>query len=613
MPESPLANASEVLKLTLSSEGTELDPAIGIASITINNAVNKIPYARIELHDGDMPEKTFPLSDGNDFDPGKEIEIKAGYGQDQDVIFSGIVVKHSIRIDNNNDARLVVECRDKAVKLTVGRNNACYLEMKDSEIISQLIDAAGLAVNAEATGLSHEKLVQYYCSDWDFILSRAELNGMLVTTANGEISVGAPDTGADSDLKLTYGEDLMEFQADIDARTQFAKVETSAWDSASQQLSTGNAAPASLNQQGDLDSKALSQVLGLEAFQLQTQAELPAEDMKGWASAQQVKSGLARIRGRTRFQGSAKAAPGTLIELEGVGNHFNGKVFVGSATHQIADGNWFTEVGFGLDPEWFAERRDLMAPPASGLLPGVDGMQIGKVVKVNGDPATAYRIQISLPLLGAGGVEAAPIWARLAGFYASSEVGAFFLPEVDDEVLVGFLNDDPTQPVVLGSLFSATNQAPYQTGDSYEDNKTKAIVTRAQLRIEFDEEKKIVTIATPGGAADTTDLSAETLNKVVLDDDQQSILLQDQNGNKVELCPDGIKLDSPKDIAITAQGKITLDATGEISVASQADVGVNGSNVSLEAQIGLTAKGSGSAELSASGNTTIKGAMVMIN
>jgi uncharacterized protein (DUF2345 family) len=76
---------------------------------------------------------------------------------------------------------------------------------------------------------------------------------------------------------------------------------------------------------------------------------------------------------------------------------------------------------------------------------------------------------------------------------------------------------------------------------------------------------------------------------------------------------DGIVLDSPKDISITATGKITIDATGEIGMSSKADVTVEGMNVNHNANVGFVAKGNASAELSASGQTTIKGAMVMIN
>ncbi|MFP5393897.1 MAG: Rhs element Vgr protein, partial [Gammaproteobacteria bacterium] len=99
----------------------------------------------------------------------------------------------------------------------------------------------------------------------------------------------------------------------------------------------------------------------------------------------------------------------------------------------------------------------------------------------------------------------------------------------------------------------------------------------------------------------------------VLSDDAKSIELSDQNGNKLTLSPDGITLDSPKDIAITAKGKITLDAVGNIAVGSKADLQQKAMNISSDAQIGFTAKGAASAELSATGQTTVKGAMVMIN
>ncbi len=595
MPVSPLDNTSEVLNLTLYSEGAELDPAIGVASITITNAVNKIPVARIELHDGNMPEQSFPLSDGKDFDPGKKIKIEAGYGSEQAVIFEGIVVKHSIRIDSSNDARLVVECRDEAVKMTVGRRNANFVDTRDSELITQLIGNAGLKSEVTTTSIQYQELTQYYCSDWDFILSRAEFNGLLVITESGKVSVMPPATGAEPELEITYGNDLLEMQADIDARSQFKKVDSASWDPARQDLATGNAAPESMKLQGDLDAANLANVLGLASFQLQTPAELGVDELKAWARAQQIKSGLARVRGRMKFQGSARAKPGTLIELKGVGNHFNGKVFVSSVTHQVGDGNWTTEAVFGLAPDWFAEQRDLMAPPAAGLLPGVDGLQIGVVMKLDADPEEGARIQVKVPLMKN---ETPGIWVRLAHFYASSGFGSFFIPEIGDEVLLGYLNNDPNNPVLLGSLYSSNRKPPYEFTA---DNFTKAIVTQSMLKLEFDDEKKVISLITPGG------------NTIVISDDGKSIQLQDENSNKVELNKDGISLDSPKDITIKAGGKIDINATGAINVSSNADVAVKGMNVDCEAQTGFTAKGNASAELSASGQTTVKGAMVMIN
>ena len=90
-------------------------------------------------------------------------------------------------------------------------------------------------------------------------------------------------------------------------------------------------------------------------------------------------------------------------------------------------------------------------------------------------------------------------------------------------------------------------------------------------------------------------------------------MLTDQNNNRVELKAEGITLVSPKDILLSAKGKITLDAVGAINIGSQADVTSAGLNVRCEAQVGFVAKGSVTTELSAAGETVIKGGIVMIN
>jgi hypothetical protein len=121
------------------------------------------------------------------------------------------------------------------------------------------------------------------------------------------------------------------------------------------------------------------------------------------------------------------------------------------------------------------------------------------------------------------------------------------------------------------------------------------------LEINFDEEKKIIKIFTPGG------------NNITLDDTEKGITITDQNNNTLKLNSSGIEMESPKSIIIKATGDITLDATGKLSLKSKQDVTVEGLNITNTADVGFTAKGSASAEISASGQTIVKGAMVMIN
>lgn len=582
--------------MTLNCGGKKLPDSVRIISVTVRKEINRVPLAEIVILDGDMPNADFPVSNMDYFKPGNVIKISAGYASDEDPIFEGIVVKHGIKITGENYSRLIVECRDKSVAMTVGRKNANYVDSKDSDIITKILgNYSSLTSDVGATTTQYKELVQYYCTDWDFMLSRAEANGFLVIVDDAKVTFKAPKTDGAAALKVTYGESLVEFQANIDARMQLSSVKSASWDIKKQAVTVQDVSPKTLNSQGDLDSAKLAKVLGVSSFRLQTSSPMESTALKSWAEGQQVKSGLARIRGSMKFQGSAKAKIGGLIELAGVGNHFNGSVYVSSVFHEIVDGNWFTEAEFGMPHDWFAENRDLVAPPASGLLPGIEGLHIGVVKKLDADPDGQYKVQVSTPVMQA---ETDGVWARLTKFYASDGIGAFFVPEIGDEVVLGYFNNDPSSPVILGSLYSSKRKPPYEfTSDNY----TKAIVTKSKLKLEFDDDKKIVTIITPGK------------NQIVISDDGKSILLQDQNSNKVKLSSDGILLDSPKDISIKATGKITLTATQNVEIESQADFKAKGLNISQTANVGFTAKGNATAEVSASGNTTIKGAMVMIN
>lgn len=119
--------------------------------------------------------------------------------------------------------------------------------------------------------------------------------------------------------------------------------------------------------------------------------------------------------------------------------------------------------------------------------------------------------------------------------------------------------------------------------------------------VRYDDANRIVMLTLPGGST------------LAIGDEGRSLVLQDATGNRVGLDSSGIRLESPKDIVLSAKGSIRMEAVGKIALHSIQDIQANGLNVNLSAQIGLVAKGNANAELSASGQTTVKGAMVMIN
>lgn len=528
---SPLQDADGVIRLTIASGGQPL-PDLEVIRVTVRRAIDEVPGATLVIRDGDLPGQGLPASDSPRFVPGAAVEIRAGYDDREATIFKGLVVRHGIAIDAGAGARLVVECRDAAVRMTEERHNVQWTDATDAEVISTLLSGHGLAARVTSTTLRHEALVQHDCTDWDFMRARAAASGLLVIATDGAVTVAPPQPGGAAALAVTCGEDLIEFEA------------------------------------------------GLETGPPDAQVPPP-------------RSGALRLRGHMRFQGSALAAVGSHVDLKGVGTRFDGAVFVTAVRHDIANGEWTTEVQFGTAVPRSGARTGVVAPPEAGRMPGIEGLQAGVVCRLDGDPAGQHRVQVQIPAAGAQAV-----WARLLQFHASSGFGAFFVPEVGDDVLLGFLAGDPASPVVLGSLYSSGRPPPAQLDAG---NPLKTIVTRCRAKIEVDDENEVVTVTTPGG------------NAVVLSDTDRSVVVSDCNGNAVRLGSGGIALDSVGDIRLEARGAITASATGALRLQSEADVQVEGLNVTCNARVGLTAKGSATAELSASGQTTVKGAMVMIN
>ena len=572
----PTSASPDVCTITLLTEGTPVSETYQVVSIAVTKEVNRIPTATIIIIDGEAALETFAISDKADFIPGKAIEIKAGYRAHDNSIFKGIVVKHSIKI-RKNTSFLIIECKDKAVKMTLQKQSFYYRGKKDSEILEALISRNGLAKDVEATTLVHAQVVQYNATDWDFLTTRADMAGKLVVVDDGKISVKKPDLTQDSALTLQFGATIMELDAEIDTRLQYTSVKARAWNPAEQKITSREAQEPTLNLNGNLSSTDLKAVFGTAQTVMSHSGPVPASELASLANAKLLKQRLAKIRGRIKCQGTAVLKPGKLVQVNGIGDRFKGKAFISGVRHQIANGNWEVDMQVGVNPDWFAHTLPENAPELP--VAGVSGLQIGIVTQIADDPAGEHRIKVRLPVISE---QDEGVWARVVTLDAGKERGTFFRPEEKDEVVVGFLQNDPDQAVILGMCHSKALPAPLTATKA---NQEKGYVSKSKLKLIFNDEDKSITLETPGG------------NKMVLTDAEEAIQLEDKHGNKIIMDQAGIQLESAKDIALTATGDLKL----------------NGVNITAQAQVGFKAEGGG-AELSAgSGMAKVKGGMVMIN
>lgn len=526
-----------VTTATIKSNGDVMNPGFEILTIDISKEFNKIPIAELKLIDGDVTKNEFRILDGDFFEPGKKIEISLKYegeAASEKMLFEGIVVNQGLEL-NRSGTTLMVEMSDESVKMTSMRKNSVHTDSTDSVIIEDLITQNKLKAGPIApTTLEHAEMVQYYATDWDFVVTRAEANGQLVAASDGKVSTVKPKLDVPA-LVLELGKDLIyDFDFQVSGLDQFDKVESRGWDMAKQTLTRASEGEEYKVGQGNYVPSEFAQAVGTDTATLIHGASIHPEELQSWADAQVVKSRLSFLRGWIKIPGTTELEVGDTIEIKGVSKRFSGKNIVSGIRHQVSVSGWETHLQIGMDANWFSSQSKIADTKAAGLLPGVNGLQVGLVVAHEEDPNNEFRVKVNIPAFNS---LKGTVWARLTAGDAGSERGVFFRPEVGDEVVVGFLNDDPRQAIILGSMHSSANQTPLPVTP---ENGQKGIVTKLKYQLLFDEEKETITLSTS---------------------EKNSICIDEKNKM--------ISINSAGDFKITAAGDFEIEAKGNVKIAGK--------------------------------------------
>ena len=196
----------------------------------------------------------------------------------------------------------------------------------------------------------------------------------------------------------------------------------------------------------------------------------------------------------------------------------------------------------------------------------VMGVFIG-VVTNNQDPDKLGRIKVKFPKVSA---DNETDWIRVATLFTGAEFGSYFLPNVNDEVLVAFESGDINLPIVIGSLWNGVVKPPETNSDG--KNSICMIKSKSGHTIKLDN----------------TD-GSEVIQ--IVDKTQKNMITIDSATNT-------IKVTSDADISIEAKnGAINLDAK---------EVNVTGSSA-----VAIVSKGD--LDVKATGNANVKGKMINLN
>src|SRR5947208_9221705 len=163
------------------------------------------------------------------------------------------------------------------------------------------------------------------------------------------------------------------------------------------------------------------------------------------------------------------------------------------------------------------------------------------------DPDGQWRVKVTLPWspdTKGGRYEA---WARVATLMGGNNRGSWFIPDVNDEVLIVFEGGEPRRPYVIGGLWNGKDTPP-ESMDGAGNNYHKVLRSRTGVKITLDDTdgQETLILETPAG------------QKVTLKDGPGSVEIIDSNGNSAKMEASGI--------TVTASAKVTINAsTAEIS------------------------------------------------
>jgi Rhs element Vgr protein len=589
----------DVIKYSIKIGSKTLEENCPVQSIMVDKHINKIPYAKIVLYDGDIQSQAFSIANDKTFVIGTAVTIQAGYGTSLEKIFEGVVAKLAVKSRASGLSMLTVICRDIAYKTTLTPKTMHFEKSKDSEIFKKFLGTyGGLKNKLEATTVTHESISQHEISDWDFLNIRAEANGQVVVVNDGEISVKKPKTTGKGSFTYTYGVDFIDFDAEIDAREQWIGVTALSWDSSKQNIVSAKAIDPGERSMGDLPYKKLTAATQQGPVSI-SHSGISNPEIKTLATGLLDRSRIAKIKGSMTVLGNAKLLHDKLITIEKGATHFAGDAYVSGIRHLLSNGTWQTELTLGLDAQRYIRKyNDIGALPAAGMLPPIHGLQLGIVKQITQDPQKNDRILVHLPLVQNKPKEG--IWCRLASFYATQKSGAFFIPELDDEVVIGFINDDIRSPIILGSLYSGKHTPPNTVNAK---NICKSFISREKLELTFHDDKDgpAIIIKTPKGGL------------IQISDKKKGIEIIDQNSNKIVLDSNGIDIISSKDITLNAKGSINIKSLKDVIVNGTQNVNLKSMNINAQASMKATLSGNASTEVKSSMATIIKGTTVLIN
>jgi phage protein D/phage baseplate assembly protein gpV len=555
-----------------------------ISSITVEQNLYLPDTCTVMLRDATSTQDPqavshFALADQNVLPIGADIEIGMGRNQAAQKVFDGEVTGNDLDVAFGEAPRFVIRGYDRAHRLLRGRQSRSFLNVTDSDIANKIASESGLRPDVTGTSQVYPYILQNNQTNLEFLQERASRIGFEVYVEGSTLHFGKPrvNDGVAQDLQLW--QDMLRAHVRLTSTGQVKKVTVRGWDPSSKQPILGQASNGTVMAQlgkpqtpADLAKPFGDATMVVTRQPVQNQGEADqlaqalADDLAG--SAVQLE---AEVRGNPALQ------PGLVVNLTTFGDRFSGQYYITSARHHNAAGHPYTTV-ITVSGRRSGSLLELVRGMGQAQGHGVgDTIAIG-VVTDNKDDKGLGRVKVKLPWLA----DDATDWARVVIPGGGSARGFYWLPEVNDEVLVAFEQGDARRPYVIGGLWNGTDKPPKGNSD----------------------------VVDGSGAVTQRIIKSRSGHTITLDDTSGSgkISVVDSSGNNM------ITIDTSNNkITLSAQGDLELKAGGNVSVQAQGDCKINASgNINASATGNCDIKATGNCDIEATGNAKMSGAQISV-
>ncbi|HLI16322.1 MAG TPA: VgrG-related protein [Acidimicrobiales bacterium] len=582
--------------LVIEVDGVPLDPLV--ADLLVGAVVEN------SMHLPDMFELVFtdPAADVAElggFVPGAEVVISVDNGEPVPVpLVVGEVTALELEYDQTGK-RTIIRGLDLSNRLMRGKKTRVFEDMLASEIVEEILAENGIELNEiEPTDDLIEYKLQAGVTDWDFIQTLAMDCGYRAYMSDGVFTFAPAVPPVEGDVpgtleesgptQIVVGDSLIRLRAVVRSNEQVEDVQVTGWSPLEDAPVIGVSPAEAIATETVVQPEELASVEGANSFLYLgfPTADEDAAETKAAALGNQLAESYAELEGECMGDAALKA--GVAINLSLAGASFDGAYTLTSTRHVFSPESGYT-TQFSASGWQDRTLLGLAKGPEVGVTPPpqrINGVVSATVVNVR-DPEEQGRVQVLYEWMDTEGV-AMSDWARVVQIGAGEGFGFFWLPEEGDEVLVSFEQGDPSRPVVLGSLYNTVLEpaAPAAIDEATGLVAMRRISSRFYHNITFldSEEQTGILIET-----------GDELAGIFLDADEQVISIYNLDGD--------IAI-SGTDIQISAEGDLSLEAVGELSISA--------ASVTIEGEGDVSLSGA-AVELTAEGEMSLDGPIVTIN